>query len=300
MVRGEDAEGRPSVRAHRGPARGLRPRPAPFAVSAGGAGACWIRRAPDYALDVISLVEATLENPRQGAAGSGAQRARRGHGRDEGRRRGIRGAPGAPGRDHLPQAPGGAAEPRRSSCTARSVPWARDFELLPKSGAARHGGDGERLQDLRAAATASRSSEGTLLRYLSDAFRVLVRTAAARSAATSGCADIIAVARLHGAHHRLVAWWTRGRAPASCPRPARPRRRTTPWWPTATAWRCMVRNALFARVRLAALRSHPRAGQPRRGMGLRRARAGTRALDDVLRRAQRDPPSTATRGPPPT
>ena len=62
VVRKTDAEGNPSYVLTVGSSRGLRPRPAALAVFAGGA------RFPGpesdtYALDVISLVEATLENP---------------------------------------------------------------------------------------------------------------------------------------------------------------------------------------------------------------------------------------------
>ena len=58
---------------------------------------------------------------------------------------------------------------------SQSVPWARDYELLPKSV----------LRDMVETASDFKTyigrygiakSEGTLLRYLSDAFRVLVRT----------------------------------------------------------------------------------------------------------------------------
>ena len=65
--------------------------------------------APTYALDVVSVVEATLEDPRHGARRAGAQGARRGDRGDEGRGHRVRRADGAARRGHLAQAARGAA-----------------------------------------------------------------------------------------------------------------------------------------------------------------------------------------------
>ncbi len=167
----------------------------------------------------------------------------------------------------------------------QGVPWARDYELLPKSV----------LRDMVETASDFKTyigrygiakSEGTLLRYLSDAFRVLVRTlppdgwtigcATSSPGSASWCAPPTRAGGRVGERRRAA----RGRRAAA--------RRATPWWPTVTAWRSGAQRAVRPRAPGRA-RSHPRAGQPRRGMGLRRARWNAR-LGRLLRRAQRDPP----------
>ena len=67
---------------------------------------------PSYALDMVSVVESTLDDPRQILAAQQNKARGEAVAADEGRRRRVRGAHGAaPGRD-LPQAAGGAALPR--------------------------------------------------------------------------------------------------------------------------------------------------------------------------------------------
>ena len=127
-----------------------------------------------YALDVISMVEATLENPRQ------VLRAQERKGRDA-----AMAAMKADGVEY-DERMGRIAEvtypkPLEDLLDAafdrycQDVPWARDFELAPKSV----------LRDMLETVSDFKEyigrygiarSEGTLLRYLSDAYRVLART----------------------------------------------------------------------------------------------------------------------------
>lgn len=127
-----------------------------------------------YSLDVISLAEATLENPRQVLRAQ--ERKAKDHALFEMKADGIEYDERMerladvtypkPLEDLL-----GAAFERY----CQEVPWARDFELAPKSV----------LRDMLETASDFKGyvvryglsrSEGTLLRYLSDAYRVLGRT----------------------------------------------------------------------------------------------------------------------------
>ncbi|AKV55313.1 DEAD box-like helicase [Bifidobacterium actinocoloniiforme DSM 22766] len=129
---------------------------------------------PDYDMDLISMVEATLEDPRQ------VLRAQQRQARDAAMQEMK-----AEGMDYedrvdklqevtypkpLEELLGQAFDRYR-----RDVPWANDFELSPKSV----------LRDMLETASDFNSyiarygisrSEGTLLRYLSDAYRALSRT----------------------------------------------------------------------------------------------------------------------------
>ena len=66
--------------------------PHAVALPARGAGACSIAPSPAYALDVLTLVEAILENPDVGPAQAARSAQDREDGRDEGGRRRVRGA----------------------------------------------------------------------------------------------------------------------------------------------------------------------------------------------------------------
>lgn len=128
----------------------------------------------DYALDVISVVESTLENPWQ------VLRAQRRAARD--RAMSKMKAEGVPYEDRLERIENVTYPmPLRHElfqafdAYCDKVPWARDYQLNPKS----------ILRDMveRAAnfkeyiaAYGIAKNEGTLLRYLSEAYRVLSRT----------------------------------------------------------------------------------------------------------------------------
>ena len=129
---------------------------------------------PNYALDVISLVEATLEDPRQ------VLRAQQRKARD--RAMAQMKADGVDYEERLERLREVTyPRPLEDELDAafelycKEVPWARDFQLMPKSV----------LRDMVETAADFKTyvntygiarSEGTLLRYLSDAYRVLEKT----------------------------------------------------------------------------------------------------------------------------
>ncbi len=177
----------------------------------------------------------------------------------------------------------------------REVPWARDFRLEPKSV----------LRDMLESASDFKGyvqrygiarSEGTLLRYLSDAYRVLDRTVPADKR-DERLADVIAWLGfvVRSVDSSLVDEWESAGAAVDVAPPTagdvvvHDRRGLT----------VLVRNALFQRVRLALAGTCGRAGQARCGMGLRRAALAARPRR-VLRGARADSPSTPTRAPQPS
>ena len=131
-------------------AGGFRARPAACRHFCWRRSSFWIPRDESYALDVISLAEATLEDPRQVLRAQ--ERAARDKAMAEMK------ADGVDYEERLERlAEVTYPRPLEDLLAAaferycQEVPWARDFELSPKSVAARHGGDGLGLQDLRAA-----------------------------------------------------------------------------------------------------------------------------------------------------
>lgn len=141
-----------------------------------------------YAFDVISIAEATLENPRQllraqekkAKEAAVAEMKMQGIEYDERMERLENVTYPKPLEDLLSNA---------FEIYAEGVPWARDYSLEPKSV----------LRDMLETASDFKTyiqryniakSEGTLLRYLSDAWRVLDRTLP-QSAITDQLADII-------------------------------------------------------------------------------------------------------------
>lgn len=201
-----------------------------------------------YAFDVISMAEATLEDPRQ------VLRAQERQARD--RAIADMKADGVEYEERLERIADvtypkpledllGAAYDRY----CEEVPWARDFELAPKSV----------LRDMLETASDFKDyvgryniarSEGTLLRYLSDAYRVLDRTIPADKR-DERLEDVIAWLGfvVRSVDSSLVDEWERaGAVPGAAP-------------PTASdevvgdrrGLTVLVRNALFRRVRLAAL-----------------------------------------------
>ena len=207
---------------------------------------------PDYALDVISLVEATLENPRQ------VLRAQERKAKDAALAEMK--ADGVEYEERLERL-ADVTYPRpledlldhAFGLYCQTVPWARDFELEPKSV----------LRDMVETVSDFKTyvgrygiakSEGTLLRYLSDAFRVLDRTIPP-TARDERLQDVVAWLGflVRTTDSSLVdEWAASGELPDAAP----------PVDADAVVadrrgLRVLVRNALFARVRLA---SQGRAG----------------------------------------
>ena len=221
------------------------------------------RESPDYPMDVLSVIEATLDDPRQVLARPAEQGPRRGRRGDEGRRHRVRGADGA--------ARGRHATPSRStSCCTRALetyrrgaPWVEDARLSPKSVA----------RDMFERSMTFVEYVGALparpLRGPGAALpgRRLPGAAPdrARRRQDRGARRRRRVARRAGPPGRLqparrVGDARRGRGHratgARSARPARPPRRPRRTGSPATprAFRVLVRNALFRRVELAALR----------------------------------------------
>ena len=201
---------------------------------------------PDYALDVISLVEATLENPRQvlraqerkAKDAAMAEMKADGVEYEERLERLAEVTYPRPLEDLLAHAFG---------LYCQTVPWARDYELEPKSV----------LRDMVETVSDFKTyvgrygiakSEGTLLRYLSDAFRVLDRTIppAARDERLQDVVAWLGFLVRSTDSSLMDEWAASGELPDVAP-------------PTDAdavvadrrGLRVLVRNALFARVRLA-------------------------------------------------
>nr|WP_041690696.1 DEAD/DEAH box helicase [Eggerthella sp. YY7918] len=200
-----------------------------------------------YALDVISLAEATLEDPRQVLRAQ--ERAARDKAMAEMKADGIE-------YDERLERLADITYPRPLEDVleaafehyCKEVPWARDFELAPKSV----------VRDMVESASDFKTyvgrykiarSEGTLLRYLSDAYRVLDRTVPAE-ARDERLEDIVSWLGfvVRSVDSSLVDEWESAGAAIDAAPPApddavvRDRRGLT----------VLVRNALFRRVRLAA------------------------------------------------
>ncbi|MCH4053459.1 MAG: DUF3516 domain-containing protein [Atopobiaceae bacterium] len=205
---------------------------------------------PDYALDLISMAEATLEDPVQilraqeheARSAAIARMKEEGVDYEERIERAQEVTYPKPLEEELGQA---------FAMYCEKVPWAADYELRPKSV----------LRDMVETASDFRTyvgrygiarSEGTLLRYLSDAYRVLDRTVPADKL-DDRLRDIVDWLRIvvRTTDSSLVDEWEHagepaeeaGAAPQAADEVVRDRHGLT----------LLVRNALFARVRLAAL-----------------------------------------------
>lgn len=227
----------------------------------------------DYALDVISLVEATLEDPRQVLRAQ--ERAARDKAMAEMK------ADGVDYEERLERiAEVTYPRPLEDLLNAafahycKAVPWASDYELAPKSV----------LRDMIETASDFKSyvgryniarSEGTLLRYLSDAYRALDRTLPL-DVRNDQLKDIISWLGLvvRSTDSSLVDEWENAgnvvdiAAPVLGEEIVRDRRGLT----------VLVRNALFARIRLAAAENTAELGRIDAAWGFGEGR-WKRALD---------------------
>lgn len=129
---------------------------------------------PSYALDVVSIIEATLEDPRvilraqEQAARTEAIAAMKAEGIEYDQRMELLEEVAYP-------KPLDELLAEAFDAYAREVPWARDYELGPKSVVREMV---ERVFDFRGIVShyGLGRSEGTVLRYLSDAYRALSRS----------------------------------------------------------------------------------------------------------------------------
>ena len=211
------------------------------------------RDAATYALDVVSVIEATLENPRQvlsaqlSKAKGEAVAAMKADGIEYEERMELLEDVSYP--KPLADLLGAAYEMYR-----RGHPWVADYELAPKSV----------VRDMFERAMTFTEyvgfyglarSEGLVLRYLADAYRALRQTVPAE-ARTGELGDLIEWLGelVRQVDSSLLDEWEQLRSPAAEIVPAAVDERPPPVTGNARAFRVLVRNALFRRVELAALR----------------------------------------------
>ncbi len=213
------------------------------------------RASPTYALDVLSVVESILDNPRQVLsaqqfkARGEAVSAMKSEGIEYDERMELLEEVSHP--KPLAELLEGAYEIYR-----RGHPWVADYELAPKSVA----------RDLYERAMSFTEyvgyyglarSEGVVLRYLADAYKTLRQTVP-EEARTEELDDLTSWLGelVRQVDSSLLDEWERLRDPDVAPEDAQPSidERPPPVTSNARAFRVLVRNALFRRVELAALR----------------------------------------------
>jgi superfamily II RNA helicase len=216
-------------------------------------------KAPDYALDVLSVLESTLDNPRpllsaqQFRARGEAVAAMKAEGIEYDERMELLESVTYP--QPLADQLHGAYE-----IYARGHPWVRDHELSPKSVARDMAERAMTFAEYVSFYGLARS-EGLVLRYLADAYKALRQTVP-EEARTEELADLTEWLGelVRQVDHSLIDEWEKLRNPveeASHLAADRP--------PAVTgnkrAFRVLVRNALFRRVELAALRRFDELGE---------------------------------------
>jgi superfamily II RNA helicase len=207
---------------------------------------------PDYPLDVVSVIESTLDDPRQvlaaqlfKARGEAVAQLKADGVEYEERMELLESVTYPRPQADLMEA---AYEMYR-----RGHPWVADHQLAPKSV----------VRDMYERAMTFTEyisyyglarSEGLVLRYLADAYRALSRTVP-EEAKTEELADLIAWLGelVRQVDSSLIDEWERLRDPAALPVPELDDRPPAVTGNTR-AFRVLVRNALFRRVELAALR----------------------------------------------
>jgi Domain of unknown function (DUF3516) len=217
------------------------------------------RASPEYALDVLSVIEATLDNPRQVLsaqlfrARGEAVAAMKAEGIEYEERMDLLESVTYP----MPQA---ELLEAAYNIYKRGHPWVADHELSPKSVVRdmfeRAMTFGEYIHFYSLA-----RSEGLVLRYLADAYKAMRQTVP-EEARTEELADLIEWQgeTVRQIDHSLIDEWERLRNPVeeaehlAADRP--PAVTSNP-----RAFRVLVRNALFRRVELAALRRWDELGE---------------------------------------
>ncbi|HEY7274120.1 MAG TPA: DUF3516 domain-containing protein [Actinoplanes sp.] len=218
------------------------------------------RESPEYALDVVSVIEATLEDPRpvlyaqrQRARGE-AVNAMKAEGIEYEQRMELLEDVTWP--QPLRELLEDAYETYR-----RGHPWVADHELKPKSVA----------RDMYERALTFTEyvsyyglprSEGLVLRYLADAYRALRQTVP-EDARTEDLTDLIEWLGelVRQVDSSLLDEWERLRDPSAPPEQTRLDEAPPAVTGNPRAFRVLVRNALFRRVELAALRRWDELGE---------------------------------------
>ncbi|MEV0901982.1 DUF3516 domain-containing protein [Actinoplanes sp. NPDC049802] len=211
------------------------------------------REAPEYPLDVVSVIESTLEDPRQVVS---AQRQKaRGEAVNAMKAEGIEYEQRMelledvswpmPLRELLEA----AYETYR-----RGHPWVADYELRPKSVVRDMYERAMTFTEYISFYGLSRS-EGLVLRYLADAYRALRQTVP-EDARTEELTDLIEWLGelVRQVDSSLLDEWARLQNPGDEPEEVRIDDRPPAVTRNTRAFRVLVRNAMFRRVELAALR----------------------------------------------
>jgi superfamily II RNA helicase len=219
------------------------------------------RESPVYPLDVLSVIEATLDNPRQVLS---AQLFRaRGDAVAAMKAEGIEYEERLELLDSVtyPQPLADLLE-AAYDMYRRGHPWVADHELAPKSVARDMFERAMTFTEYVSFYTLSRV-EGLVLRYLADAYKALRQTVP-EEARTEELADLIEWLGelVRQVDSSLIDEWERLRSPADSAGVAGPVDEVPPAVTgNKRAFRVLVRNALFRRVELAALRKWEELGE---------------------------------------
>ncbi|MET0423092.1 MAG: DUF3516 domain-containing protein, partial [Actinoplanes sp.] len=218
------------------------------------------REAPDYPLDVVSVIESTLEDPRQVLS---AQRQKaRGEAVAAMKSEGIE-------YDQRMELLENVTHPRpllellegAYETYRRGHPWVADYELKPKS-VVRDMSERALTFTEYVSFYGRARSEGLVLRYLADAFRALRQTVP-EDARTEELTDLIEWLGelVRQVDSSLLDEWERLRNPGVEITEARLDDKPPAVTRNTRAFRVLVRNAMFRRVELAALRRWTELGE---------------------------------------
>jgi hypothetical protein len=224
------------------------------------------RDSPGYALDVLSVVEATLDNPREVLA---AQRFKaRGEAVAQMKADGIEYEERMELLDQVTY-PRPLADLLEAAYDIyrQGHPWVADHELAPKSVARDMYERAMTFTEYVGFYGLSRG-EGLVLRYLADAYKALRQTVP-EEARTEELADLIEWLGelVRQVDSSLIDEWERLREGGDEPAGARAADEPPPVTGNRRAFRVLVRNALFRRVELAALRRYHELGELDSGDG---------------------------------
>jgi superfamily II RNA helicase len=254
------------------------------------------RESPEYPLDVVSVIESTLDDPRQVLsaqlfkAKGEAVNAMKSEGIEYDQRMELLENVTHP--KPLQEMLEAAYETYR-----RGHPWVADHELRPKAVVRDMFERAMTFTEYVSFYGLSRS-EGLVLRYLADAFRALRQTVP-EDARTEELTDLIEWLGelVRQVDSSLLDEWERLRNPGAEPLTAVPLDDKPPAVTRNTrAFRVLVRNAMFRRVELAALRRHPELGDLDGEAGWTGERWG-RTLDDYFAEYDEIGTGPAARGP---
>ncbi|MGH3384325.1 MAG: DEAD/DEAH box helicase [Nocardioidaceae bacterium] len=221
------------------------------------------RDSTTYALDVLSVIESTLEDPRPVIS---AQRFKaRGEAVAAMKAEGIEYEERMELLEDVTH-PRPLAELLEHAFAAyrHGHPWVADHELRPKAVARDMYERAMTFHEYIGAYSLARS-EGLVLRYLSDAYKAMRQTVP-EAARTDDVDDLTAWLGelVRQVDSSLLDEWERLAAPGAAAEPVRPGSiddQPPPVTANARAFRVLVRNALFRRVELAALRRYDDLGE---------------------------------------